>query len=75
MVIQSVLTCCGWSSISSCCALQFDVIMLDVAAPDPSGSPGTLDSIPAQFLSDGFIEKGLLRRLRYMLGFQMYVCL
>jgi len=46
--------------------LQFDVIMLDVAAPDPDGDPGTLNSIPAQFLSPGFIQEGLRSRLRYM---------
>jgi len=40
--------------------------MLDVAAPDPTGDPGTLNSIPAQFLSPGFIQEGLRRRLRYM---------
>lgn len=40
--------------------------MLDVAAPNPSGDPGTLNSIPAQFLSPGFIQEGLRRRLRYM---------
>ncbi|KAL0032300.1 hypothetical protein WJX79_003594 [Trebouxia sp. C0005] len=43
---------------------QFDVIMLDVAAPDPAGDPGTLNSIPAQFLSPVFIQEGLRRRLR-----------
>jgi len=48
------------------CALQFGVIMLDVAAPDPAGDPGTLNSIPAQFLSPGFLQEGLRRRLRYM---------
>lgn len=40
--------------------------MLDVAAPDPAGDPGTLNSIPAQFLSPVFIQEGLRRRLRYM---------
>ncbi len=40
--------------------------MLDVAAPDPAGDPGTLNSIPAQFLSPGFVQEGLCRRLRYM---------
>ena len=40
--------------------------MLDVAAPDPAGHPGTLNSIPALFLSPGFIQEGLRRRLRYM---------
>ena len=45
--------------------LQFDIIMLDVAAADPAGDPGTLNSIPAQFLSAHFIQDGLCRRLRY----------
>ena len=40
--------------------------MLDVAAPDPAGDLGTLNSIPAQFLNPGFIQEGLRRRLRYM---------
>ena len=46
------------------CLLQFDIIMLDVAAPDPDGDLGTLNSIPAHFLNKSFIEEGLCRRLR-----------
>lgn len=44
--------------------MQFDIIMVDVAAPDPAGDPGTLNSIPAQFLSAHFVVEGLQRRLR-----------
>lgn len=44
--------------------MQFDIIMVDVAAPDPAGDPGTLNSIPAQFLSDHFVVQGLQKRLR-----------
>ena len=44
--------------------MQFDVIMVDVAAPDPAGDPGTLNSIPAHFLSAHFVVEGLQRRLR-----------
>ncbi|KAL3156800.1 hypothetical protein ABBQ38_001071 [Trebouxia sp. C0009 RCD-2024] len=43
---------------------KFDIIMVDVAAPDPAGDPGTLNSIPAQFLSDHFVVQGLQKRLR-----------
>ena len=45
--------------------MQFDIIMLDVAAPDPTADPGTLSSIPAQFLSANFVLEGLQRRLRW----------
>ena len=45
--------------------MQFDIIMLDVAAPDPTADPGTLNSIPAQFLSTDFVVEGLRRRLRW----------
>ncbi len=41
--------------------------MLDVAGPDAGGDPGTLNSIPAQFLTPDFIQNGLRRRLRYVL--------
>lgn len=44
--------------------VQFDIVMLDVAAPDPTADPGTLNSIPAQFLSAAFVLEGLQRRLR-----------
>ena len=45
--------------------MQFDIIMLDVAAPDPAADPGTLNSIPAQFLSANFVLEGLRGRLRW----------
>ena len=45
--------------------MQFDIIMLDVAAPDPAADPGTLNSIPAQFFSAEFVVEGLQRRLRW----------
>lgn len=44
--------------------MQFDIIMLDVAAPDPTADPGTLNSVPSQFLSANFVLDGLQRRLR-----------
>ena len=44
--------------------MQFDIIMLDVAAPDPTGDPGALNSIPSKFLTAEFIQNGLRRRLR-----------
>lgn len=46
------------------CYLQFDIIMLDVAAPDPDGDPGSLHSVLSHFLSPPNIQEGLQRRLR-----------
>lgn len=54
--------------------MQFDIIMVDVAAPDPAGDPGTLNSIPAQFLSDHFVVEGLQRRLRWVCLFCIPDC-
>ena len=44
--------------------LQFDIIMLDVAAPDPEGGPGSLHSVLSHFLSPENVQEGLQRRLR-----------
>lgn len=60
MYKQCLLMCVSWWL--DC--MQFDIIMLDVAAPDPAADPGTLNSIPAQFLSADFVLEGLHRRLR-----------
>lgn len=46
--------------------VQFDIIMLDVAAPDAAGDPGSMHSLPSQFLSSSFILEGLQRRLRWV---------
>ena len=73
---QSLLLSLPSVAVSQSClgGLQFDVIMLDVAAPDPMGDPGSLHSIPAQFLAADFIQNGLRRRLRQVQCFARSYC-